>query len=148
MVLNLGNKKEDAAMENDKLIHLDIVRANWNFEKKCQCTDRRFVIDPRNREVYCSKCGAWVDPFDALMDISNWCEHENNEIDMLARQKQELMQYKPYLRVIKKLERNYRGHKMLPCCPVCGEPFYLEEICEWMGKPYGDARIKKRIVKE
>lgn len=131
-------------MENEKIIHLDIVRANWNFEKRCKCIDRKFVIDPRNKEVHCASCGALVDPFEALMDICNWMERENNEIDMMAHQRQELMQYKPYLRVIKYLEKNYRGRKMLPCCPVCHEPFYLEEITSWDGIEYGKARILQR----
>lgn len=98
--------------EKSKLIHLDIVRANWNFEKKCKCTDRKFVIDPRNKEVYCASCGAWVDPFEALMEISDWLERENNNLDQLYNQKQELMRYKPWLRIIKDLEKQYRGHKM------------------------------------
>lgn len=130
--------------DKSKLIHLDIVRTNWNFQKKCKCTDRKFVIDPRNREVYCASCGAWVDPFDALMDIANWFENKNDELDRYYTQKKELMSYKPWLKVIKSLEKQYRGHKMLPICPVCRQPFYLEELTEWEGKDYADARIKRR----
>ncbi|MDY0396799.1 hypothetical protein RWE15_23995 [Virgibacillus halophilus] len=60
----------------------------------------------------------------------------------MSRKKQ-IANYKPWLVVIKKLEKQYRGRKMIPNCPRCSEPFYLEELVQWTGKPYADARIKK-----
>ena len=32
---------------------------------------------------------------------------------------------------------------MLPSCPRCEEPFYLEELTSWTGRHFGDARIRK-----
>ncbi|MCS3597997.1 MULTISPECIES: hypothetical protein [Bacillus] len=32
---------------------------------------------------------------------------------------------------------------MLPYCPRCREPFYLEELTHWMGISYAERRIEK-----
>ncbi|WP_235190151.1 hypothetical protein [Bacillus gaemokensis] len=58
-------------------------------------------------------------------------------------QKKQLAAYKTHLRIIKSLESSYRGRKMLPSCPRCGEPFYLEELTAWIGKEYAERRIVK-----
>ena len=128
----------------DKIIDIDIIRANWNFKKRCECRNRTFVLDPKNREVHCGQCGEVVDPFDALMELCNNYERINEQLRHSLEQKRELDKYKPHLNVIKKLEHNYRGKKLIPDCPVCGEPFYLEELNCWTGWQYGEARIKHR----
>jgi len=128
----------------DKIIDIDIVRANWNFKKKCTCQNRTFVVDPRNREIHCGQCGEIVDPFEALLELSNHYERINSQLHQIYEQKVELSKYKPHLLVIKSLESQYRGEKMLPLCPVCHEPFYLEEITSWTGWIYGEARIAQR----
>lgn len=134
----------------DKIIHMDIIRANWNFRKRCTCENRTFVLDPRNREVHCGQCGELVDAFDAMMELCNNYERINEQMDSILKQKKELSKYKPRLEVIKKLEKEYRGKKMLPCCPICNNPFYLEEIRHWMGWSFGEAMINRRkdITKE
>lgn len=132
----------------DKIIDIDVVRANWNFKKKCTCQDRTFVLDPKNREIHCGQCGEIVDPFDAMLELANHYERINNQLHLIYNQKKELDNYKPHLKIIKELESQYRSKRLIPNCPVCGEPFYLEEIRSWTGWPYGEARIKKRMNKE
>lgn len=129
----------------EKIIDIDVVRANWNFKKHCTCSKRKFVLDPINREVHCSYCGEIVDPFDALMDLSNNYEMINSQLKSSLEQMKKIANYKPHLKVMKRLEKNYKGkNKMLPCCPVCNEPFYFEEITTWSGLQFGSAVIEKR----
>lgn len=127
----------------DKLVSLDQVRINRGIEKICKCNNRKFVIDTTNRKVTCSSCGAVVDPYDALYEIAFRDEERTRQVQQLLEQRKQIANYKPWLKVIKYLESRYRGHKMIPNCPRCGEPFYLEELTLWTGKPYADARIKK-----
>ncbi|EKQ56212.1 MULTISPECIES: hypothetical protein [unclassified Clostridium] len=129
----------------DKIIDIDIIRANYNFKKKCTCSKRSFVLDPANREVHCRQCGQIVEPFEALMDLCNHYERINEQLKSSLEQKRQLDNYKPHLKVIKHLEENYRGkNKMIPYCPVCGEPFYLEELISWSGWEFGAALIEQR----
>lgn len=127
----------------DRVIGLDQVRIIRGLEKICKCEKRKFVIDTRNRRVTCNSCGSVVDPYDALYDLSLQDEERTKQVEHLLEQRREIANYKPWLVVIKRLESKYRGHKMLPNCPRCDEPFYLEELVSWSGKPYADARIRK-----
>lgn len=127
----------------DKLVSLDQVRINRGLDKLCKCEKRKFVIDTTNRRVTCSSCGAIVDPYDALLELAENREEYERQAKRLLEQKKQIASYKPHLAVIKDIEKRYRGRKMLPICPRCNEPFYLEEIARWAGKPYADARIRR-----
>lgn len=132
----------------EKVIGLDQMRISRGLGKICKCENRKFVIDTDNRRVTCNSCGAVVDSFDALYDIAYQDEQRTKQVECLLEQQKQIASYKPWLKVIKSLEESYRGHKMIPNCPRCAEPFYLEELVSWTGKPYADARIKKYLVKE
>ncbi|MDF2854209.1 MAG: hypothetical protein K0Q87_60 [Neobacillus sp.] len=127
----------------ENLISLDEARIIRGREKICKCPKRKVVIDTTNRRVTCSSCGAVVDPYDALLDFARRREELTENVERLLEQRKEIASYKPWLKVIKNLESHYRGHKMIPNCPRCSEPFYLEELVHWTGKPYADARIKR-----
>jgi hypothetical protein len=84
-----------------------------------------------------------------MLELANNYERINNQLHSVWEQKKKLDSYKPHLAVLKKLEEHYKGkNRMLPHCPVCGEPFYLEELNYWMGWEYGEARIKKRMEEQ
>lgn len=127
----------------DKIIGLDQVRISRGLGKICKCQNRKFVIDTDNKRVTCASCGAVINPYDALYDLAYQYEEYNRQVERLLKQRKEIAAYKPHLVVIKRLEKEYRGYKMIPNCPRCHEPFYLEEIIQWTGKPYADARIEK-----
>ena len=127
----------------DKIIGLDQVRINRGVGKICKCKNRKFVMDTDNRRINCASCGAIVDPYDALYDIAYQDEERTSQVEHLLSQRKEIAAYKPWLVIIKRIEENYRGHKMIPNCPRCREPFYLEELVSWTGKQYADARINK-----
>jgi len=120
----------------EKIIKIETLRINRDIYKRCRCQthERRYEVDPQNREVICKNCGSRVDPFDAIEDISRHYERIEEETQRLLDQRKEIMNYKPWLLVIRKLEQRYRGKAMLPCCPHCREPFYLEEIATWTNR--------------
>ena len=127
----------------EKIIGLDQMRIKRGLGKICKCEDRKFIIDTDNKRITCASCGSAVDPYDALYDLAYQDERRNTQLEIMLEQRKQIATYKPYLITIKRLEEHYRGHKMIPNCPRCDEPFYLEEIAHWTGKPYADARIKK-----
>lgn len=127
----------------EKVIEMDQVRINRGLEKICKCEKRKFLIDTQNRRVTCASCGAVVDGYDAVYEIAMHRERFNDEVKALLEQRKQIINYKPWLLTIRKLESKYRGQKTIPCCPRCDEPFYLDELVTWMGKPYADARIKR-----
>lgn len=129
----------------ERIIGLDQVRISRGLGKICKCRDRKFVIDSDNRRVTCSSCGSVVDPYDALYDLAYQDERRVDQVDRLLEQRREIMNYKPHLVVIKSLEKQYRGKKMMPLCPACNEPFMLEEIYRWVNWQFNEKRVMKRI---
>ncbi|SRR5690625_3220450 len=132
----------------DKVVDIDQIRINRGIEKICKCDDRRFVVDTQNRRVTCGDCGAVVDGYDAMYELAMYGEKLKQQVDNLLEQRKQIANYKPWLVTIRNLEKKYRGRKMLPNCPACSEPFYLEELTHWTGKPFAEARIKKRRERE
>lgn len=131
----------------EKIIGLDQLRISRGLEKICKCENRKFVLDTSNRRVTCSSCGAFVDPYDALYELARADEERNRQVKMLLDQRKEIASYKPHLVVIKNLEKNYRGKKMMPVCPACNEPFMLEELYRWVNWKFNEKRVKDRIEK-
>ncbi|MEN2765658.1 hypothetical protein [Ornithinibacillus xuwenensis] len=126
-----------------KIVSIDQIRINRGIEKICKCDNRRFMIDTKNRRITCQSCGAVVDPYEAMYELARNGERLQEQVSNLLEQRKQIANYKPWLVTIKKLEKDYRGRKMLPNCPRCSEPFYLEELTHWTGKQYADARIKR-----
>lgn len=131
-------------MDDQKNItRLDKIRIERGLGKVCKCKNRTFIIDTDNRRVTCGQCGAVIDPYDALYDIAFEDERRNESLERMRAQAEEIANYKPYLKVIKRLEKDYRGRKMLPNCPRCHQPFYLEELTSWTGRKFAEALIEK-----
>ncbi|WP_272033122.1 hypothetical protein [Oceanobacillus kimchii] len=101
------------------------------------------MLDTRNRRVMCSSCGAIIDPYDAMYDMALRWEQMNEQLDYMLEQRKQIINYKPWLKAIRYLEKQYRGKKMIPECPRCNEPFYLEELNSWTGREFANTRIRK-----
>ncbi len=124
----------------DNLVQITALRVNRNAELHCSCANPSFEVDTKNQTVQCTKCGAFISPFSALVWIADKASELNRQLERLYEQRKELRAYKPHLIVIRELERQYRGRKMLPCCPRCKKPFYLEKIDSWMNTELAEKR--------
>lgn len=118
----------------ENVIPLKTLKINRNIRKHCTCDRRTFTIDNKNREVTCNECGVVVSAFDALYEIATNWERFHADIERLHKQRKEIANYKPHLLKIRDLEREYRGGKMLPCCPRCKRGILLEEITWYTNK--------------
>ena len=129
----------------DNLVQIDVLRINHFAQKHCRCTNPTFIIDTQNHVVECGTCGAHLDPFAALETLASRHDQYNRQLQAVYQQRKELAAYKPHLVVIRDLERQYRGRKMLPCCPNCRQAFYLEEIHSWIGADFANAKRKVEV---
>jgi hypothetical protein len=123
----------------EKVKRLDFLRVERGMKKLCNCLDPRFEIDYSNRLIYC-KCGALVDPFDALYEVARHYERMAEYTEYMLRTRQEIDNYKPHLVVIKELEKHYRGSKLWPTCPICKGAFDLKELINtgWIHPDYAN----------
>jgi len=127
----------------DKILHIDALRIFRGAEKRCKCKDRSFVVDTQNHTVNCGSCGAIVDPFEAMKELSEHYERLEYEVEALLQQRREIAAYQPHRIVIRDLERHWQGGKMLPTCPNCSQPIHLEKLSFWVNAEiYGPKRQK------
>jgi hypothetical protein len=126
----------------EKIIKIETLRINRDIYKRCRCAywERKYEVDPQNREVTCKKCGSRVDPFDAIYDMAKHYERLEEEVQRLLEQRKEIINYKPHMIVFRNLESNYRGKKMLPSCPHCHRGFFFEEIVNWTNREIEERR--------
>lgn len=119
-------------MENnelpEKVIPLTVLRLNWDSKKKNSCEHGYYEIDPVNKEVTCTECGAVVSAYDVLWDVARKYDRLQREIQSLLEQRKQILNWKPWLLPMRKLERTYRGGHMLPCCPHCGRGIMAGEM--------------------
>lgn len=125
-------------MNHETHIRLDVVRAERGISKRCRCFEVHYELDTGTRLVYCRGCGAIVDPFDALLNISRDHDRINSTMDNMREEAEALDNYKPRLRVIKEIEKKYSGTSsaLVPSCPHCGEYFDLKDLLNvgWRSK--------------
>jgi len=126
----------------DNVIKFNTLKANYRKEKHCTCYDwgypedkwPRYEIDTTNREVFCKECGNVVDAFDAMLMLTERGKRLEDEISGLYEQAVEISKYKPWLLVVREIERNVRGGEMIPTCPHCHKGILLEEIKGYTNK--------------
>lgn len=127
-------------MENlpHSIKRIDILRVEYGKRKLCECRSPHYEIDFQNKLVTCTDCGAIVEPFEVLLRLARDYERLGDQVSYLLEQKKEIMGYKPYLVIMKKLESQYRAndYSMIPLCPKCGEPFDLADLNSWVNRKF------------
>ena len=119
-----------------KVTNIKTLIINRRREKNCECQKPSYEIDVQNHLVYCEKCMAVIEPFEALIQIAEHIDDINYDIESAIKYKIELMNYKPYLREAKRYEKMMREKEMLPLCPHCHKPFKWNEIVEMINKRF------------
>ena len=115
----------------NKIKDIDVIRLNRNLRKICKCKKPHFEVDTTNRLVTCTDCGAIWDAFDVLVYLCRDYERLQEQVNALYEQRKQIAMYKPHRVIIKNIEANYKGGKMLPRCPKCSEIFKLEDLTWW-----------------
>jgi hypothetical protein len=136
-------------MVPDRIVDFELLKIKRNMRKICNCENPQYEVDTNNRAVWCGCCGAWVDPFDAMLYLAEHSEKLEKRIDYLCEKEKDacerinklnseievLSKKRARLGVFKKLESEYRND-MVPYCPRCGQTFYFENIIAWRNRRY------------
>jgi len=112
----------------DNVIPITTLRIKYDKKKKCTCRSTKYEVDFQNKEVTCADCGAIVQPFDAICNLAQHYDRLQSEVRNLLQQRKQIVDWKPWLLSMRKLERTYRGGDMLPCCPHCGRGIMAHEL--------------------
>ena len=144
---------------SDNLIEFDAIKREQIDEGVCKCGMKaKFLIDEKNMIVKCKNCNARVDPFKALLVITDRASKYNEQTRAMIKQREAVQSYKPHRITLKNLEKQYNksskgkanlGTKRYPCCPSCKEPFELDEIVDnWVGGIAIQQRLYSRQNKQ
>lgn len=129
-----------------EIVRFDIAKIERGKKKLCQCEKPHYEIDPINRIVMCTDCGAIMDAFDVLISIAENGERiEQLEERMLQKAKgYGKLADEEFNRMIKnKVFRDMQNHyrkNMFPICPKCGELFDPVKIGTWRRNPGGESK--------
>jgi len=107
-------------------------------KRRCDCKSKKFMVDPVNREVTCSVCGQLVDPFDAMLEMTEYFERKENYLTRLRENEERmskwLVAHREPLALKPFLEQYRRG--LYPFCPHCNQMIDLMEIKAWGDKRF------------
>lgn len=123
----------------EKIVRFDMLKLERGRKKLCTCFYPHYEIDERNRLIYCTDCGALVDPFEAIVKVASAYERDSKFVEQLLEQRKQIENYHPRRLVIKELEKRYeRDSNLIPTCPHCHQPFDLEELrgVVWVGRRF------------
>lgn len=96
------------------------LKVEYDRRKVCECDPRTFILDYKNKLVYCSACSAIIDPFEALMDMAR--NAESIQQSMITYAKLAGQERKSYMRFrgVNDISKKFRDG-LCPVCPHCNE---------------------------
>ena len=131
----------------ENIVQIDALRITRAIGKRCKCTRhyKRYTVDPDNREVTCSDCGAVVDAFDAMLNMAEGRTALHEQTRALWAQRHALETWKPHLTAMKRLNDHFARQatrNMVPCCPHCGRGIEYAELGTgtWVDRGYEKLR--------
>lgn len=91
------------------------------------CRHLSMVYDQSERRIWCEDCEQNVEPFDALMIISNHIDGAHKKAERLLKEAQEASEFALRSRAAKEIDRQWRRKKMVPACPHCHAGIWPED---------------------
>ncbi len=123
-----------------KILDFKILSINRNSQRICKCNPPTYCIDTTNRLIQCTKCNAYIQPFDAMLRIAEIGEELNKEIKRLKEQRNTyadevaaLFNKKIKLNHFRNMQSKYFSG-MLPICPKCEKPFDPTKVTRYTNK--------------
>ena len=78
------------------------------MKKLCTCFEPHYMVDYKNKLVYCNDCGAIIDPLEALKGLADHYGRIESRIKQMYEEAKEIQNYKPHLKIFKSLESDYQ----------------------------------------
>ncbi len=96
------------------------LKVEYDRKKVCECDPRTFILDAKNKLVYCSTCGAIIDPFEALMDMAKNAERIKDGLttyaELATKERKSFMRF----RGVNDISKRFRNG-LWPVCPHCNK---------------------------
>ncbi|WP_312611347.1 hypothetical protein [Oscillibacter sp.] len=107
------------------------LKVEYDRRKVCECNPRTFVLDYKNKLVYCSKCGAIIDPFEALLDMAHNAESIQRSMFSFTQAAEKERRSFMRFRGVNNISKKFRDG-LWPVCPHCSELIDPMEISRYV----------------
>lgn len=137
-------------LSGPKVVDIGDVRVKRGLSRRppSSCPHKSMHYDPHERRIWCPDCEQNIDPFDAFAKIA---EQFAAADDNLRRRRAEVAAAEEHTLIAlaaKALDQIWRGRRMVPVCPTCGEGLFPEDYKHGrgtaLGRDYAAARRAKR----
>lgn len=114
--------------DDDAVVSLEAWRHLKRPTGTAVCQHARTVLDEQAGTVTCRDCEATLSAFWVLGRIAREENRCFERVRNLRAEAEELSTWVPFLRSMKRLEKRWRGQRMLPVCPHCHHGLWPEEL--------------------
>src|SRR3954470_3702322 len=114
--------------DDDAIVSLEAWRHLKRPKGAAVCQHARTVIDEQAGTVTCRDCEVTLSAFWVLGRVAR---EENRAFERtrgLRAEADELMNWVPFLRAMRRLEKRWRGRVSLPACPYCHHGLWPEDL--------------------
>lgn len=142
--------------DQDGIISFDLLKTEVNRQKICRCKDASMILDVNNRLVICDKCGAILDPFDALMRLGDkqqeWVDYQKKALESLKALKNKAKLYSEEAQKALTSMQRYKNTRriarmcedeLFPVCPECEKIIDPAKINRW--RPGREEHVEDNI---
>ena len=130
-----------------KIEEFELLKINRGRKKICNCKTASYEVDTVNRIIMCLNCGSIIEPFEAVLKISEKIEeiqeYQRKIIDKTKAYTEEAdKEFKRMIknRVFREMDYNYKNN-LLPKCPECDKIFDPAKIKEWTNRAIIEAEV-------
>lgn len=106
---------------------------DYQRRKVCECETHTYLIDVKNRLVFCKTCNAIVDPFEALLNMAQNAERINRELqswrELAEGERKRYFRFKGVNNVTAKHREG-----LIPLCPKCGKAIDPAKFSHYVNK--------------
>lgn len=104
-----------------------VARGKTRFNHET-CKHNRMVYDQQERRIWCEDCENDVDVFDAYVRLVECHDSAWKKIWRTWNEAKEAADFQLRSRAAKAMDKVWRGRRMVPNCPHCGEGLLPEDI--------------------
>lgn len=112
------------------------------------CRHSNMVYDERERRIWCEDCESDVDVFDAYVRLIECHDSAWKKIERAWKEAKEACDFQLRSRAAKYMDKIWRGRRMVPNCPHCGEGLLPEDVLRLKSASSAELTRRKRSRKQ
>lgn len=111
---------------------------------KGTCKHLNLTYDLDERRIWCDDCQSTVEPFDALLILTESYDRACKRLDRREKAIEEAEQFSLRSRASKVIDEAWRSKTMAPNCPHCSRTILPEDVIKGVSMTSKEFELKRR----